>query len=48
MLEEIQALRDALGNGAVHPALAAVIEALHKRVSLLERPADDETPEGGE
>lgn len=50
MLEEVQALRDALGNGAVHEALAAVVLRLHERVSLLERPEDDpaETPEGGE
>lgn len=50
MLEEIQALRDALGDGAVHPVVAAAVEALHERVSLLERPADDpdETSKGGE
>lgn len=36
MIEEIQELSDAAGNGAVHPALAAAILALHERVSLLE------------
>lgn len=51
MLEQMQDVRDAAGNGAIHPVIAAALEELDKRVSLVETPADDpapQTPEGGE
>lgn len=51
MLEEMQAVRDAAGNGALHPVVAAALEDLDKRVRLLETPADDPAPDtaqGGE
>jgi hypothetical protein len=51
VLKEIQELRDALGNGAVHPVLVEAIERLHARVSLLENPAEpvpDDASKGGE
>lgn len=53
MPDAMQDLRDAAGNGAVHPAVTEAIEYLNLRLQALETPpADDvpatDTPTGGE